>query len=77
MDGFAAIVLICLKSVSIEACDENTAVDVRSIHVENELRCAFGWQEIIARTDLGAEIGTTSYLKTLCRRSGPERKGRG
>lgn len=64
---FAAILLVCLASVPPEQCDENSAVELRSTVVDNELRCTFGWQELIAR-----EPATTSkervYLKTLCRR---------
>ena len=64
---FAAILLVCLVSVPPERCDENSAVELRSTVVDNELRCTFGWQEMIAR-----EPPSTSkervYLKTLCRR---------
>jgi hypothetical protein len=67
---FAAILLVCLASVPPERCDENSAVELRSTVVDNELRCTFGWQEMIAR-----EPPSTSkervYLKTLCRRIKP------
>ncbi len=43
-------------------------LEVRKIRVANELGCATGWQEIIARTDLREDIGKTAYLKTECRR---------
>jgi hypothetical protein len=66
--SFAAIVLVCLASVSREACDESTAVEVRSIRVESELACATGWQEIIVRTGGEHGVGSATYLKTLCRR---------
>jgi len=68
MDGFAAIVLVCLKSVAPAACDEANAVDVLSTRVGNEIGCTLGWQEVIARSALGAEVGSETYLKTLCRR---------
>jgi hypothetical protein len=66
--SFAAIVLICLASTGREACDESTAVEVRSIRVESELGCATGWQEIIARAGGEPGVGSATYLKTLCRR---------
>lgn len=67
---FAAVLLVCLASVPPEQCTEDNAVELRSITVDNELRCTFGWQELIAR-----EPPSTSrervYLKTLCRRIKP------
>ncbi len=68
MGSFAAIVLICLAGTSREACDESTAVEVRSIRVESELRCTVGWQEIIARAGGEQGVGSATYLKTVCRR---------
>ena len=68
MDSFAAIVLVCLKTVAPAACDEGNAVDVLSVRVANEIQCTVGWQEVIARSSLGEDVGTTTYLKTLCRR---------
>lgn len=67
MASFVAIVLVCLKPVSPEACDEKTAVDYMSTTVSSELRCTMGWQEVIASTALREGIGTTTYLKTICR----------
>ncbi len=68
MGSFAAVVLICLAGTSREACDESTAVEVRSILVESELGCTSGWQEIIARAGGEHGVGSATYLKTLCRR---------
>lgn len=68
MDAFAAIVLVCLKAVAPAVCDEANAVDVLSTRVGNELGCTMGWQEMIARSPLGDEVGSQTYLKTLCRR---------
>ena len=70
MSQFVAIILICLNSVPSEACDESTAADVLSNRVENELSCVMGWQDVVARSALGKEIGRTAYVKTLCRRAG-------
>jgi hypothetical protein len=42
--SFAAVLLVCLASTPREACTEDSAADVRSIAVENELGCAVGWQ---------------------------------
>ena len=72
MNPFVAVILICLKSVASEACDENTAADVLSTGVENELSCVMGWQDVIARSALADEIGKTAYVKTLCRRVNSE-----
>ena len=52
MNGFEAIVLICLATTPTPDCDENVALVVRSIHVNNELGCTNGWQEIVARGGL-------------------------
>jgi hypothetical protein len=68
MSTFMAIVLVCLSSVSPDACDEASAVEVRSTRVANEMGCVTGWQEIMARADAAGEIGRTTYLKTVCRR---------
>ncbi|WP_147385871.1 hypothetical protein [Oleomonas cavernae] len=67
MASFVAIVLVCLKPVSPEACDEKTAVDYMSTTVSSELHCTMGWQEAIAGTTLRQGIGETTYLKTICR----------
>jgi hypothetical protein len=69
MNPFTAVVLICLETVAPEACDETTAADVLSSGVENELSCVMGWQDVVARSALAAEIGRTAYVKTLCRRT--------
>jgi hypothetical protein len=70
MNPFVAVILICLNTVAPEACDETTAADVLSTGVENELSCVMGWQDVVARSALAAEIGRTAYVKTLCRRAG-------
>lgn len=72
MNGFAAIVLICLAVTPRDACDENSALVLRSIHVNNELGCSSGWQEIIARGGLTESLKGGNYVKTLCRREKPE-----
>ena len=68
MAEFAAIILICLNSMAPQACTRETAADVLSIHAESELDCLSGWQEVIARSPLAREIGSTAYLKTSCER---------
>jgi len=70
VNGFVAVILVCLNSVSPEACDERTAADVLSNDVDNELGCVMGWQDVIARSALAQEVGKTAYVKTLCRRIG-------
>jgi hypothetical protein len=72
MNPFVAVILICLNTVAPEACDETTAADVLSAGVENELSCVMGWQDVVARSALAAEIGRTAYVKTLCRRAGAD-----
>lgn len=68
VDSFQAIVLVCLASVPADQCDERTALDVLSTQVDNELQCTLGWQDIIARAPLSADVGKTVYLRTICRR---------
>lgn len=68
MDTFQAIVLVCLTSTPVDECNERTALDVLSTQVDNELRCIMGWQDIIARAPLSADVGKTVYLRTICRR---------
>jgi hypothetical protein len=68
MDGFIAVILICLNTIPPEACTEETAVDIMSNQVRSELDCLTGWQEDISRSALREEIGRTAYVKTLCRR---------
>jgi hypothetical protein len=48
-----------------------------STGVENELSCVMGWQDVVARSALAAEVGRTAYVKTLCRRAAaaPEKAG--
>lgn len=68
MNGFQAIVLICLAATATPDCDETNAVVFRSTHVNNELGCSSGWQEIIARGGLKESLKDGNYIKTLCRR---------
>ena len=68
MNAFIAVVLVCANGIAQEACTDAQALEVRKVRVTNELGCATGWQEIIARTDLREDIGKTAYLKTECRR---------
>lgn len=68
MGTFQAIVLVCLGTTPVAQCNEHTALDVLSRVVESELRCAMGWQEIIARAPLGADVGKSVYIRTICRR---------
>jgi hypothetical protein len=65
---FQAIVLVCLATTAVDQCDERSALDVLSRRVDNELQCTIGWQDIIARTPLSADIGKTVYIRTICRR---------
>ena len=69
MNGFEAVVLICLANTPTPDCDETVALVTRSIHVNNELGCTSGWQEIVARGGLRESLKDGSYLKTLCRRT--------
>ena len=68
MNGFQAIVLICLASTPKEDCGDANAIVYQSVHVNNELGCTTGWQEIIARGALRQSLTNGNYLKTLCRR---------
>ena len=77
VQGFAAVLLVCLASVAREECTEATAVEVRSIVVDNELGCTQGWQELIARAAEGVHGEEAIYLKTVCRRVKPLEHGRG
>lgn len=72
MPGFQAIILVCLATTPIDACDENTAVEIQSRHVDNEMKCAMGWQDVIARSAQARDIGAQTYVRTLCRRSSSE-----
>jgi hypothetical protein len=75
MTGFQAIVLICLATTPRDACDDNTAIVFRSVHVDNELGCTTGWQEIIARGGLRESLANGNYMKTRCRREKNEGEG--
>ena len=70
MPGFQAIILVCLASIPAESCNERTATEVLSKHVDNELACATGWQDVIARSAQSTEVGQQTYVRTLCRKSG-------
>jgi hypothetical protein len=72
MDGFTAILLICLIGTPVDQCDEASAVDVLSHHVSNELQCASGWQELAASLGEAQDFGTRTYARTLCRRAHPQ-----
>ncbi|WP_407519990.1 hypothetical protein [Methylobacterium oryzisoli] len=72
MSGFLAVVLICASTVPVQSCGEATATDVFKTRVGNEMGCATGWQEIIARSEVREGIGRTAYLKTQCRRIRPD-----
>jgi hypothetical protein len=69
MTPFVAVILVCLDTVAPAACSETTAVDELSIGVENELGCAIGWQDVVARSALARGVGKSAYVKTLCRRA--------
>ncbi len=70
MSFFTAVVLVCQMSTTPAAvCDESNAIDVISTHVDSELGCSHGWQEIIARGSLKEDLNKDLYVKTLCRRS--------
>ncbi len=77
MEEFVAIALICRMSLAPSECTEATAQDVMSVRVHSELGCITGWQDVVARSALAKDIGTTSYLKTLCRRTAPATEGEG
>ena len=72
MYGFQAIVLICLASTPTPDCAEQNAIVFRSTHVNNELGCSTGWQEIIARGGLSESLKDGAYIKTLCKREKAE-----
>ena len=69
MPGFQAIILICLTGIPADACTEATATEVLSKHVESELGCVSGWQDVIARSAQARDVGQQVYVRTLCRRS--------
>ena len=72
MDGFQAIILVCLATTPKPDCSEDNAVDIMSTRVVNELGCASGWQEVIARGALKQTASdgraAETYIKTLCKR---------
>jgi len=68
VQDFIAIVLICQMSLPQDACTEATARDVMSIHVDSELGCSSGWQDIVARSAFADDVGKSAYVKTTCRR---------
>lgn len=72
MDAFAAVILICARTVAAPDCNETNALDVLSRTVHSELACTMGWQEVIARSNLQDGLGSDTYLKTLCRRVRPD-----
>jgi hypothetical protein len=70
MQFFTAVVLVCqLSTTPPAACTETSAIDVISTHVESELGCTHGWQELISRGALKEEMDKGLYVKTLCRRN--------
>lgn len=73
MNGFQAIVLICLSTTPQPECDETNAIVSRSTHVNNELGCTSGWQEIVARGGLKESLANGNYLKTMCKREKKDR----
>ncbi len=77
MTGFQAIILVCLNTVPSDQCTEATATEVLSKHVETELGCASGWQEVIGRSAQAYEIGHDAYVRTICRRSRETTPGEG
>ncbi len=70
MAFFTAVVLVCqLSTTPPGVCDESSAIDVISTHVDSELGCAHGWQEVISRGSLKEDLNNGFYVKTLCRRN--------
>ncbi|MGO9392431.1 hypothetical protein [Rhodoblastus sp.] len=70
MAFFTAVVLVCqLSTTPPGVCDESNAIDMISTHVESELGCAHGWQELISRGSLKEDLNNGFYVKTLCRRN--------
>ena len=70
MAFFTAVVLVCqLSTTPPGVCDESNAIDIISTHVESELGCAHGWQEVISRGSLREDLSKGFYVKTLCRRN--------
>jgi hypothetical protein len=69
MTGFQAIILICLAAMPSDRCTEQTAVTVLSKHVDSELGCFSGWQDVIARSAQADGVGRDVYVRTICRES--------
>lgn len=69
MTTFTAILLVCALGIPAPDCVEANATDLFSTQVRNELGCAHGFEEMVARGALREGVGETLYLKTLCRRN--------
>ena len=69
MNGFQAIILVCMAAMPPDQCTEETASTVLSKHVDNELGCFSGWQDVIARSAQAYTVGRDVYVRTLCRRT--------
>jgi hypothetical protein len=67
--GFVAIILICANTLAAADCTEDNALDVMSIGADNELQCTQGWQDLVARSAFGKDVGTTAYIRTKCLRN--------
>jgi hypothetical protein len=67
--GFVAIILICANTLAAADCTEDNALDVMSIGADNELQCTQGWQDLVARSAFGKDVGTTAYIRTRCVRN--------
>ncbi len=70
MTHFVLFILVCMSSVSPDACTEDTAADVIQRPVQDELVCfgqAIGGQAQVADGAFGIERGE-AYVKTICRR---------
>ncbi|MGH6960038.1 MAG: hypothetical protein ACREE7_06115 [Dongiaceae bacterium] len=39
-----------------------------SIGAESELTCTNGWQDVVAGSTFADRIGSTAYVRTLCKR---------
>lgn len=67
--GFIAVILICANSIASTDCTEDNALDVMSMGAQNELQCTQGWEDLVARSAFGKEVGTTAYIRTRCTRN--------
>jgi hypothetical protein len=70
--GFVAVILICANTIASTDCTEANALDVLSMGAENELQCTQGWQDLVARSAFGKDVGTTAYIRTRCTRNKDE-----